>query len=278
MPNRVGVSDWHTCTILTPPCQSERSREKAEETFLYLGEANVTTSRLDNDPIDLLQEALIATSYGTLPRRKRLRFLNEMRSFLVRALEGYHTSAPLSFDFDPTKPAQIVIGEILREAQKRNQSGPVAQHLVGAKLAIRFPNIEISNFPYSAPDDQAGRAGDFCVGSTAFHVTVAPKVGHIQRCAQNLKEGLSACLLVSDVKLAAARALLENENLHAQVAAESVESFVGQNLSELSEFAAANFADRLADLLTEYNRRVASVETDEALLIEIPKALRRPRA
>lgn len=61
-----------------------------------------------------------------------------------------------------------VIADILETAQQRNQSGPVAQHLVGAKLALRFPHLEVGNFAYSAADDQAGRAGDFQLGSAAY--------------------------------------------------------------------------------------------------------------
>jgi len=97
---------------------------------------------------------------------------------------------------------------------------------------------------------------------------------HVARCAQNLREGLSAFLLVPDVKLVAARALLETQNIETRVAAESVESFVGQNLSELAEFAPTKFSVKMAALLAEYNRRVAAVETDDSLQIVVPASLR----
>ncbi|MHC4302230.1 MAG: DUF4928 family protein [Planctomycetota bacterium] len=225
-------------------------------------------------PVDLVWGALSIAGFGTQLQKDRLRFTHELQLFLARTLDGCRILKPISFEFDAVKPVRFLIGEILDKARQRNQSGPVAQHLVGAKLAIRFPNMEITNFPYSAADDQAGRPGDFYIGDTAFHVTVAPNMHHVARCAQNLREGLSAVLLVPDAKLNAARVLLETENIEAQVAAESVESFVGQNLSELAEFTTNKFSRKMGALLAEYNRRVAAVETDDSLQIVIPTSLR----
>lgn len=227
-----------------------------------------------NSPVDLVLGALSIAGFGIQLQKDRLWFTDELQLFLARTLDGCRILKPISFEFDSAKSARFLIGEILDNARQRNQSGPVAQHMVGAKLAIRFPNMEISNFPYSAADDQTSRPGDFYVGNTAFHVTVAPNMHHVARCAQNLREGLSAFLLVPDVKLNAARALLETENIETRVATESVESFVGQNLSELAEFAPTKFSLKMAALLAEYNQRVASVETDDSLQIVIPASLR----
>ena len=49
----------------------------------------------------------------------------------------------------------------------------MAQYLVGAKLSIRFPNIEIRNDISSTQDEISGSPGDFVVNDAAFHVTVA---------------------------------------------------------------------------------------------------------
>lgn len=221
-----------------------------------------------------LLESLSDAGFGALSEAKRLQLLDEFQEFLVRSLNAYYNLERVRFDFDPSKPPRNMIGDILAAAQQRNQGGPVAQHLVGAKLAIRFPHLAVGNSSYSAADEQTGRSGDFHIGKTAFHVSVAPNMGHVKRCAQNVKDGLSAIVLVLDSKLAAARALLETEGLESKVVAESLESFVGQNLSELAEFAPAKFAENLSSLLEEYNRRVAEVETDASLLIELPAALK----
>lgn len=232
------------------------------------------TNRGNNRPIQLLLEALSAADFGRLSEAERLRLIDEFQMYLVESLDAYYSLQRVQFDFDRSNMPRNVIADILVAAHQRNQTGAVAQHLVGAKLAIRFPDIAVGNSPYSAADEQAGRSGDFQIGNTAFHVTVAPNMGHINRCARNVKDGLSAMVLVPDSKLAAARQMLDTDELRNKVVAESLESFIGQNLSELAGFAPAEFADNLANLLAEYNRRVAEVETDESLLIEIPATLR----
>lgn len=154
-----------------------------------------------------------------------------------------------------------------------DQRGAVARHLVGATLAIRFPGKTIPNFPYSAADDQGGRSGDFQVGGTAFHVTVAPSKAHAARCGKNLRDGLAAFLIVDEANVDRAKYALEFEKIAGRVAVESVESFVGQNLSELAEFTADRVGPTWGSLLRTYNARVSGVETDGSLLIEIPTAL-----
>jgi hypothetical protein len=235
--------------------------------------SEVGTVNQGNKPISALLKEFRQGEIPQFSGKERLDLIDKVQRFLIRSLEEYDKLGPIRFDFVPTKPARGVIGDILSKAKERNQSGPVAQHLVGAKLGIRFPGLTIENFPYSAADEQSGRWADFKIGNTAFHVTVSPTMGHIHRCEKNIREGLSVFLLVVDTKIASARALLEMENLEEKVAVESIESFVGQNLSELAEFTPEKFISKLAELLNEYNRRILEVETDNSLLIDLPTAL-----
>ena len=124
------------------------------------------------------------------------------------------------------------INQIARETGK---VGPVAQHLVGAKLQLRFPTETISNESYSTADDQLGRPGDFFVGSTVFHVTVAPMPPVFDKCIKNLEDGYRVYLLVPERELSGARYNAENK-APGKIAVESIESFVGQNIEELSFF------------------------------------------
>jgi len=231
------------------------------------------TNRGNNRPVELLLQSLSQTGFGGLAKRHRSAVLDTMQKFLVDSLDGYYNLERITFAFTPANPPRNVVSDILAAAQKRSQSGPVAQHLVGAKLAVRFPQFDVRNASFSAADKQANKPGDFRVADTAFHVTVAPNMGHVSRCAANIAAGFSAILLVPDSKLLAARQLLETADIHAKVVAESIESFIGQNLSELAEFAPSKFAREFAALLSEYNRRVGEVETDTSLLIAIPAAL-----
>ena len=228
------------------------------------------TNRGNNKVAASLLSSLAESGFGEIPEQDRLKLLDQMQKFLVESLAAYYKLEGIHFNFNIRKPARMIISEILANAEGRSQSGPVAQHLVGAKLALRFPDKNIENNPYSAPDKQSGRAGDFLIGKTAFHVTVAPNRGHTQKCQKNLKDGLSAFLLVCDAKLATGNTLLEMEGLEDKVVVESVESFVGQNLSELAEFTPEKGAVKLGELLREYNRRIKDAETDASLLILLP--------
>ena len=104
-------------------------------------------------------------------------------------------------------------------------------------------------------------------------MTVAPGTGVAARCAENIREGLQAYLLVRDGQVRDALAFLKETDAADKVVVENIESFVGQNIAELGEFSSDKQARLLGDLLREYNRRVAEVETDGSLLIEIPSGM-----
>lgn len=148
----------------------------------------------------------------------------------------------------------------------------MAQYLVGAKLQLRFPDVAIENKSYSTADDQLGRPGDFLVGNTAFHVTVAPMPAVYEKCKRNIAEGYRVYLLVPDRALAGAR---QNAELTVpdRIAVESIESFIGQNIEELSTFTKDKLADGFLRLLETYNQRVDTIENDKSMLIEIPPNL-----
>lgn len=187
----------------------------------------------------------------------------------MRAVSGFPITPPA---FQKNQPVRSWVNDLINLTPIEIRES-VVRHLVGATLAICFPKLSVGNFAFSAADDQAGRSGDFRIHDMAFHVTAAPTMGHIARCGENLREGLAAFLLVPDTELTAAHVLLKQQSLFGKIAVESIESFVGQNLSELAEFDPRAFAAKIGELLREYNRRVDEAETDGSLLIEIPTAL-----
>ncbi len=96
--------------------------------------------------------------------------------------------------------------------------------------------------------------------------------GVFQKCMENLKDGLKVYLLVPDAKLAGARQVAE-EFAGKQIAVESLESFISQNLEEASEFKTDRLPSKFSALLQIYNRRVDEVETEKSLMIELPANL-----
>lgn len=217
---------------------------------------------------------IAGTSYSRCSDEEWGQIISVLRSkHSKRGLRDFFKHERIKFEYSPNRPIRSIIVDILGAAKARGQDGYVAQHLVGAKLAIRFrhiPEMEVSNFPGSASDDQAGRAGDFEIGDTAFHVTVAPSEATIRRCQQNLVNGLASVLIIPDARLAMARGIADQAGLLDDISVEALESFVGQNVSELGVFARDGLKRELALLLQVYNERVEATESDKSLMIEMP--------
>jgi len=164
------------------------------------------------------------------------------------------------------------VHNLLAEATAEGKAGYVAQHLVGAKLELRFPDITVSNEGGSTADIQTLRPGDFLIGQTAFHVTVAPMPLVFDKCKHNISQDFKPFLLVPDSKLICARQIAK-QTCEQQIAVESIESFVSQNLNEISNFSKDKLTASFKDLVRIYNRRVDEVETDKSLMIELPQNL-----
>lgn len=169
-------------------------------------------------------------------------------------------------------PPDIITG-ILAAGAKQGVSGAVAQHLVGAKLALRFPKAQIDNYSYTTQDKQLGRKGDFEVGDTIIHVTMSPSEAVVDKCAANLKAGYRVILLVPRIALSGARYFVEKSQAPSQIWLTSIKAFVGQNLVELAEFGIAGLRVQLRGLLEKYNERAQLVEAKRSLLIKIPEKL-----
>jgi len=179
----------------------------------------------------------------------------------------------LQLSFSPEKTTMQFVIELLDAAKSGKRCAPVAHHLVGAILQLRFPNLVVSNHSYSTADQSHSMPGDFYVGDTAVHVTVSPSPSHYQRIDENLVDGLRVYLLVPESLLLGARQNVREE-ISARVSVVSIESFVSQNIDEMSTFSESAGRGEIARLLTEYNRRCSEVEMDPSLLIEIPQALK----
>jgi Domain of unknown function (DUF4928) len=182
------------------------------------------------------------------------------------------TRQKLKLVFDPKLSTWHIIHNLLNLAHSEGKAGFVAQHLTGAKLQLRFPDIPISNESASTADQPTNRAGDFLIGDTVFHVTVAPMPAVFEKCRENLQKGLKAFLIVPDAKLAGARQLAE-QFCNGHLAVESLESFISQNIEEISRFTAEKLKYELAKLIQVYNKRVDAVEIDKSLMIEVPPNL-----
>ena len=81
-------------------------------------------------------------------------------------------------------------------------------------------------------------------------------------------------LIVPDEKLAGTRQLAF-QYADGQIAVESLESFVSQNIEEISLFASGNLKHSLVQLIKVYNERVDAIEVDKSIMIELPSNLKK---
>src|SRR5699024_1245159 len=154
----------------------------------------------------------------------------------------------------------------------------VLQHLVGAKLELRFPGEDVGRDRATTADQQTDREGDFQIGTTAFHVTVSPMEKLIDRCRQNLRSGYRPVILTPTSRLLAARQMVENVGHLDRIGVQSAEDYIGTNIEELSTYDVDEIRQGLSALIFTYNDRIHEVESDHSLMIEIPKWMESYRA
>lgn len=242
------------------------------ETRRFLEEGG-RTNRGTRKNMESLLATLDALQLGQLPTPERNAVLTEMQRWLVEEKVGeYFARERVKFDFSPEQTAWQTVHDILAAAKLVGKEGQVAQYLVGAKLALRFPDVVVRNDLYSTSDLQSGLPGDFVLGTTVFHVTVSPMTAHYDKCKTNLQAGYDVFLLVPDRLMVGARQNTE-AILPGRISVQSLEAFISQNLEELSGFTRSQRLDGFRNLLTTYNARVNAIESDKSLLIEIPHNL-----
>jgi hypothetical protein len=242
------------------------------------GRTSRGTVALARELAEVLNTSLGAEPYLASPSeyQEEIRYL--LRTwFVARVRTDYFDRQRIEADeLDPNKPSRRAIAELLQAARVRGgyAAGAVAQHLIGAKLSLRFPDRDIGKESYSTADRQTDRPGDFLVGDTAFHVTMSPGDSLMSnRCRDNLQNGFRPLVLVPEDRVEAARQLAANADIGDRVAVSSIEEFVGNNIEEIATFTATQIRSGLRELLERYNERVQEVEPDPSLQIEIPENL-----
>lgn len=200
-----------------------------------------------------------------------------LEEWFVRLIQHeYFDKKRIDADFEGGKPTHLAVGLLLEAAAARggNAAGAVAQHLVGAKLALRFPDVSVGNEGYTTADQPTSRAGDFRIRDTVFHVTMSPGE-HLMggRCIDNIKNHFRPVVLVPESKVIAAKQLAEISGVLTDVSIIAIETFVGLNIEEMAGFRTTDIRSGLRELLEKYNERVAGAEPDPSLLIEIPTNL-----
>jgi hypothetical protein len=175
----------------------------------------------------------------------------------------------LKLRLDLQESPSVWIEELFQVAKDRSQ-GRIEQHLVGAKLERRLPGQRVSEQAAFAGDAQTGRSGDFVIGQNVFHVTAVPGTAVIEKCRENLRQGLRPILVVPKNTIERAKGLASFEGeLDRRISFVAIEDFLALNIIELASEAGESFIDVLRAILSIYNQRIAGSETDLSLRIEI---------
>jgi hypothetical protein len=232
----------------------------------YLKE--VTTRAGHQDGQRLLEAFGYGQTLSVLPDAKRHEYLIFAIEMLAQMAKEWLNRQHLKVNCDRQLAPAKWVGNILLEAKGRS-GGKVEQHLVGAKLERRHPDVDIPNNPSHAGDAQTRRPGDFIVGSTAYHVTAAPGSAVVEKCATNLTVGLHPVLLVPRDQTDKARHIAEDQGIAERMTIFAIEDFIALNIIELSKGEQEVFVTVLKSIVAAYNRRLEAVETDLSLKIEI---------
>ena len=239
----------------------------------YLSEGGRTT-RASRPSAERLVNRLNDPSYRYAETLDRTSAVDVLQEWVVHKIqETYLDRQRLRAEINPRDPFRVVVRNLLDAAAEVGKLGPVAQHLVGAKLALRFPALTVTNYSATTADAQLGRQGDFEIDRTVFHVTVAPADAMFLKCDSNHRLGYRVVVIVPNAKREAAIQLADVRGVRDLVDIYGLEDFLGQNLGEVGEFSEPLIARKWRELLELYNQRVREVEPDSGLLIEIPQSL-----
>ena len=107
------------------------------------------------------------TELKELPFAERNVVLGELQHFLVTKIQAYPIRQGLKVRYDPSLSTTASVRGWLEVARRKGKEGPVAHHLIGAALQLRFPELAIGI-------ESVSRDGDFRVGDTYSEPPYAP--------------------------------------------------------------------------------------------------------
>jgi len=213
------------------------------------------TNRSSVPTAEKLLEALKPLHLENLPKNERDLILSELQEKLLDSLLMYSDHFQIEAQYEPAMSTEKFVRLVLSKGTPKT-SGAIAQHLVGAKLELRFPGKDVTNHSASTADAPTERSGDFIIGDTVFHITMAPQDPVFLKSKRNLAAGYRVYLLVPEARLDFALRKAKDFELEEDIVVKSIESFVGQNIDELGEFSTNLLTQELRKLIDVYNRRI----------------------
>lgn len=253
-----------------------------------LGRAAVQAILADHDITRILAEEGGRTSRGSISKmRSYVDFLNELagdglldfeaiEDWWIERVSEFFASQPFKLKVDSFRSLRSIVVDLIEAAFSRQRecpgtmvAGAVLQHLVGAKLELAMPLIEIEHKGFAVADAPCDRKGDFLIGDTAIHVTTAPSEALIRKCGDNLAGNLRPLIITTQAGAGGAAAFAKNADLAERIEILEVEQFVATNVLEWSGFQLDRRPVTVRELIDCYNRIIEECETDPSLRITI---------
>ncbi len=194
--------------------------------------------------------------------------------WIARFIDFFNTE-PFRLNYDSSRTLASVIRNLLDQALDRQKKSPgktyigaVLQHLVGAKLELALPEIEIIHNGASVADTVSARSGDFTIDNAVIHCTTAPSEALMRKCQVNIQSGQHPIILTIGKMIGAAEGLAENLGIEGRVEILDALQFLATNLYEMGLFKGSNRKITVLRLMEKYNEIVAKYESDASLRID----------
>ena len=201
--------------------------------------------------------------------------LDSVEAWWIERVKVYLSAKPFRFNVDNSKTISNAISFLIEQAEQRQSGNPgttyvgaMYQHLVGAKLSVAMPGIELDHHGYSVSDDSSARNGDFHIDDAVIHVTSFPQEALIRKCQRNIEDSKKPIIVTSIRGFPVADSLLVNMGIRDRVDIFEITQFLSINVNELSHFKSDNNRNTISSILFTYNDIVEQVETDPSLKID----------
>jgi Domain of unknown function (DUF4928) len=199
-----------------------------------------------------------------------------VEAWWVERFKEYFNSEPFKLSYDESKTLVSALRSLIDQAiarQKRMPGktfvGTVLQHLVGAKLSLAMPNLQIKHNGASVADAVSARSGDFVLDDVVIHCTTTPSPELLKKCMLNLDSGVRPLILTLAKSVGAAEQAAEDLGIEGRVEVMDALQFVAANLYEMSDFKNASRKTVVTRLIETYNEIVALHEHDRSLRVQM---------
>lgn len=208
--------------------------------------------------------------FSALAAAEQTAFLDAFQRAAGIRLEAINRDGPLIARFN-LGSSRAVIVDILAQAQEKKRAKDAAEYLVGAKLQLRFGDDAVSPKNINAPNRDG--LADFSFGTSAIEVTLkTPDDSHIKQVREIIENtSRRVWLLVALSSRERWQKTIDKEfgSRAGRVIVNDIETFVGQNISEIGRFDEESEERELLRLFRIYNERWLPTEGAAGLKIVV---------